>query len=59
MNGTFKTVVFLSATAICASLDVEPTLAATVSGVLVGGAPVKEAIKAAAEWVKKLGGPPA
>jgi hypothetical protein len=58
-NGTFKIGVFLSATAICASLHVEPTLAATVSGVLVGGAPVKEAIKAAAEWAKKLRGPPA
>lgn len=59
LNGTFKTGVFLSATAICASLNVEPTLAATISGVLVGGAPVNEAIKAAVEWTKKLKGPPA
>ena len=57
-NGAFKTGVFLSATAICASLGVEVTLAATISGVLAGGAPVKEAIKAAADMVKKLKGAP-
>ncbi|WP_050385330.1 hypothetical protein [Bradyrhizobium pachyrhizi] len=53
LNGTFKMGVFVSATAICASLlHVEPTLAATISGVLAGGAPVKDSIKAVAEWWK-------
>lgn len=59
LNGGFKVAMFLSATAICASLKVEPTLAATVSGVLLGGAPVKDAIKAAAGMLKKFKKPPA
>ncbi|MCA6101216.1 hypothetical protein [Bradyrhizobium australafricanum] len=58
LNGTFRAGVFVSATAICASLHVEPTLAATISGVLVGGKPVVETIKAVAKWWKDCKEPP-
>jgi hypothetical protein len=51
--GTFKAGAFLSATALCASLHVDPTLAATVSGVLIGGKSVADSIKAAAEFWKR------
>ncbi|UGY14227.1 hypothetical protein HAP48_0037570 [Bradyrhizobium septentrionale] len=54
-DGTFKVGVFVSATAICASLmHVEPNLAATISGVLVGGAPVTDSIKVVSDWWNNL-----
>jgi hypothetical protein len=54
LNGAFKIAVFLSATNICASLGVHVTVAAAISGALIGGQTVVEAIKAVTSiWKKK------